>query len=119
MDILIFYPYQSHCIEALNHPNDSFQRELLKLLGKQVIDDELKGILWDRCLAIWLNTKKISSVRIKALEILIPLAIKYPELHHEWLSVNTQAHIDHLSPGIRKSSLKLLQNLPPISNINH
>ncbi len=99
------------CISALKYQHHGFQREILKLIQKIDIEDDLTGILWDTCLSLWLNTKNKPSTRIKALELLTPIAVKYPSLRIEFLELNTRAHIEALSPGIRRSCLKIIQLL--------
>ena len=97
-------------IDSLDCKKDGHQRELLKLLLKLKIKNNLTTKLWDCCLKIWLNINKQSSVRIKAFEHLVNISIEYPDLKNEIFLLTKNEHIDILSKGIRISTYKKLNS---------
>jgi len=98
-------------IDAIDGKKDGYQRELLKIIYKMDIPEELEGALFDKCSNIWEVTKKSSSVRIMAFRIMIGIAKKYPELKNDLLFFTQQHYTETLSPGIKKSLLKMTGTL--------
>ncbi len=98
-------------IQSLNHKKDGHQRELLKIIYRMDVPEELEGVLFDKCVSIWESTKKTPSVRIMAFKVLIKTAVKYPALKNE-LKLLTQKHYtESLSPGIKRSLTKMISLL--------
>ena len=104
-------PYIKDYIEAVKNKKDGHQRELLKLLDKMEIPEDIEGYLFDVCVSIWEQVNKISSVRITALRIIFGIAKKYPELNNEIEFFTHKRFIDTLSPGIKWSFYKMKKNL--------
>ncbi|MFT6802709.1 MAG: hypothetical protein ACI9GM_001054 [Salibacteraceae bacterium] len=103
--------HAQHIIDILSTKEDGHQRELLKLLAKIEISEELEGVLFDKCVTIWEAVEKSPSVRIIAFRILVKVAKKYPEMKNE-IEFLTQSHYtDPLSPGIKRSLEKVYQSL--------
>ncbi len=104
-------PYTERMVQSIPGRKDGHQRELLKLLQKVDLDDDLEGWLFDHCMSIWEAIGKTPSVRIVAFRMLAKIAGKYPELVHE-LSILTQnEYTETLSPGVKRSLKKIAENL--------
>ncbi len=103
--------HASKIIEILNTKEDGHQRELLKLLDKIEIDEELEGILFDKCVTIWEAVEKSPSVRVVAFRVLAQVAIKYPEMKNELAFLTQDHYVDSLSPGIKRSLKKTIEKL--------
>ena len=104
-------PYVGSMIEMLDKTKDGHQRELLKILNKSKLTEEQESQLFDACINIWSEIGKSPSVRITAFKILASTSNKYPPLKNE-LKLLTQPHFfDDLTPGIRRSFLRLAEDL--------
>lgn len=85
-------PYCNVLLQIVpNAKPDGFQRELLRLIQKSGIEEENIGEITNICFDIWESVKKIPSVRIIALKILIEVSDLYPELKQELLLI-TENH---------------------------
>jgi len=103
---------QSHVkyfMEIVETKKDGHQRELLKILNKMDIDEEIEGHLFDICMTIWETITKSPSVRIKAFEILTKIAKKHPELNNEIEFLSENHYTKTLSPGIKRSVEKFIK----------
>jgi hypothetical protein len=90
-------------IQTIKTRKDGHQRELLKILNKMDIDEDIEGYLFDICMTIWETITKSPSVRIKAFETLTKIAKKYPELNNEIEFLSEDHYTKTLSPGIKRS----------------
>lgn len=99
----------STMIKQLNSFKEGQQRNLINILLKMEIPEEYEGLLFDSCVAIWLDIKKQSSVRIKAFEVIVQIAKKYPELNNEVDSLTDKRFVEPLSAGIKRSFYKLIR----------
>jgi len=104
-------PFIKNLINALDGKKDGYQRELLKIIQRMDIPDELEGILFDKCTGIWEVTKKSPSARIAAFKILIDTANKHPELKKDIQFLTEQHYTQTLSPGIKRSLKKMMKEL--------
>ena len=95
-------------IGLLEIDHNGFQREILKILLRMKLDDDQEGNLYDKCIQIWKNIHKQSSVRSFAFRYLIKVLNKYPELKPEIDFLTSDEYLEPLSPGIKKSLLRLL-----------
>jgi hypothetical protein len=88
---------------------DGHQRELLKLLEKSAIPENLEGKVYDICATLWENTAKIPSVRMVAIRIMWEITHKYPELQREMEFYVQEHYLEDLSPGIRNSIHRMIK----------
>ncbi|WP_157366686.1 hypothetical protein [Aquimarina agarilytica] len=97
--------YVDRYIECLskikNH--DGHQRQLLIILDKMRLNEVQEGKLFDSCMTIWEDIKKIPSTRIRAFWMLLKISDNYPELKEELLHFTTDYYTNTLSPGIKVS----------------
>ncbi|MCG9880513.1 MAG: hypothetical protein MH472_07940 [Bacteroidia bacterium] len=98
-------------LAVLPKKKDGHQRELLKLLKLVNLTEEWESQLYDICFNIWIQLHKSPSVRYTALEYLLDLVKKYPELLHELEMVLEDEYLETLSPGIGKMVRKRLHLL--------
>jgi hypothetical protein len=94
-------------IKSVKTKNDGHQRELLKILDKIKISEKNEGYLFDTALTIWEDVAKTPSVRITAFKTIIKIVKKYPELINEINSFTQKHYTENLSPGIKRSFIKL------------
>lgn len=104
-------PFIDKIIEVLPSKKDGHQRELLKLLEKLKLGDDQEGVLYDVCISIWQKTGKSPSVRSFAFRFIHKMVLKYPELKSEVKHFTQDEYLKSLSPGIKKSMVKLLDGL--------
>ncbi|WP_010523084.1 hypothetical protein [Aquimarina agarivorans] len=83
--------------------NDGHQRQLLIILDQMKLSKIQEGKLFDCCMTIWEDVKKIPSTRIRAFWMLLKIAKNYPELKVELLHFTTEYYNETLSPGIKIS----------------
>jgi hypothetical protein len=94
----------------LSESADNQKRELLKILWLMDIDETLEGLLFDQCVAIWEQISHQPSVRFNAFKLLLKIAKKHPEVNEEISALTEAQYIDTLSPGARKSVLKMIRS---------
>lgn len=104
-----FSPYLEKLLNAIPNKKDGHQRELIKLLFLVDWGDKMEGELYEYCSQIWLQIHKSPSVRVEAMEVLLRISNKYPELKQELNLLLQDAFLETLSPGIKNSLLKRLQ----------
>lgn len=98
-------------IDAIPTKGDGHQRELLKILLRMELDEDQEGILFDHCLSIWESTKKQPSVRSLALQTIVRIVQNYPDLSREVTFLTRDHYLQSLSPGIKSSVLKMIEEL--------
>jgi hypothetical protein len=103
--------YIKSIVDNLGDKEDGHQRELLKILLKMDISEECEGILFDHCMDIWEQINKAPSVRINALQFIIKIANKHPELTKEIKFLAEDHYLESFSPGAKRSVLKLINQL--------
>lgn len=95
-------------IQALPEKKDGHKRELLKLISLANWDEKMEGELFELCQHIWVQLQHSASLRVIAMEVLLRITHKYPELKQELALLLTDEYIDTLTPGIRRSLMKRL-----------
>lgn len=104
-------PHIQSLIEGLTNKKDGHQRELLKILILMELTEKQESILLDFCIQLWKEIQKTPSVRFTAFRFMHSIILKYPELKNEIKFYTEKKYIETLSPGIKKSINKLIQNL--------
>jgi hypothetical protein len=97
-------------ILAIETKKGGHQRELLKILLKMELDDDQEGMLFDTCLGIWEQTRLQPSIRYTAFCFILNVARKHPDLISEIKFLTGQQYLDTLSPGIKNSVKKMIEN---------
>jgi hypothetical protein len=98
-------------ISVLPYRNDSQQRELMMILDKMEISEELEGILFNHCVGLWEQTRKKTAIRSRAFAIMMKIGRKYPELMHEIGFLAEEKYLDTLSVAARKGIGRILQEV--------
>jgi len=98
-------------ILAIENKKGGHQRELLKILLKMDLEEDQEGLLFDTCLTIWEQTRLQPSVRYTAFYYIINVALKHPELINEIRFLAADQYLDTLSPGIKNSVKRMVENL--------
>ncbi len=98
-------------LKRIDGKKDGHQREFLKLLMKMELTEKQEGILFDKCITIWEDISKSSSVRATAFLIIVNTVKKYPELFIEIEFLTQNHYVETLSPGIRNSIVKTFREL--------
>lgn len=103
--------YLDEIIHVLPYKEDGHQRELLKVLMGMKLSEEQEIYLFDHCVTLWESTRKIPSIRVAALTMMVNIARRYPELSGEVLAVSQSQYLQSLSPGIRRSAKGMIRSL--------
>ena len=103
--------YVKTIIDTISDKNDNQQRELLIILQQMDLDEELDGLLFNHCAALWKKTNKKPSVRLNAFKVIVIIAQKYPGLSHEIVLLSNDQFLESLSPGVRKSIAQMIKVL--------
>jgi hypothetical protein len=106
-------PHLPVFISVLQGKRDGHQRELLKIIERLKIKEDQEGELFDICMGIWENPGKSPSARITAFRTMFGMAKKYPELLQELHFLLQEHYTETLSPGIRHSLQKMLDESGP------
>jgi len=101
--------YVKNIIETIAIRNDDQQRELLIILQKMEIDEELEGLLFNHCVTVWEKINKKPSVRLNAFKVIVKIAHKHPGLSHEITFLTQDQYMDSLSASVKKSISKLIK----------
>jgi len=104
--------YIDRIIETLNTVQDGHLRELLKILLMMKLNEKQEGLLYNLCVSVWEKVGKRPSVRYTALKMMVKIIKKYPELRSELNLLTQKEYLESLSPGVKKSLMKLLKQLP-------
>jgi hypothetical protein len=99
--------YLKFIIEIISFRNDDQQREILIILQKMEIPEELEGLLFSHCVKVWGTINKKPSVRFNAFKMMAKIAQKHPGLSREIDFLTQDQYLDSLSPTVRKSVLNL------------
>jgi len=100
-------PFIPKIVECLETKRDGHQRELLKILLRMELSEEHEGYLFDLCMNVWEKIGKAPSVRHNAFRMIVRIASKYPELLNDIAFITQSHYIDSLSPGVRRSVMKM------------
>ncbi|GAA4840755.1 hypothetical protein GCM10023331_27190 [Algivirga pacifica] len=98
-------------IATLPDKSDGYQRELLKRIQELTLNEEQEGELFDYAVQIWESIGKIPSVRSMAMNLMLAIIQKYPELKEELTYLLEEEYLSTLSPGIRKGLEKRVGQL--------
>ena len=90
---------------------DGQQRDLLRILSRMNLDDEMEGLYFDTCVSLWEQIGKIPSVRYTALKGIVEIAKKYPEMVDEVKLLTQDHYLDELSPGVKHSAKRMMKEL--------
>lgn len=108
-------PYVKNIIDILSIRNDNIQRELLIILHKMEINEEIEGLLFNHCVSIWEKINKMPSVRHNAFKVIVKIAKKHPDLYHEINFLTHDQYLDSLSAGVKNSISKMIIQFKPFS----
>jgi len=98
-------PFILKIIKSIHEKEAGHQRELLKIAIKFKWTKKQEGFLFDICIKIWEDINIKSGTRYYAMEILLKICKKYPELKNEINYLFEDYYLKNLSPGIRNSIL--------------
>ncbi len=109
----LILPYNNAIIKNLQSiRNKSAKSTLLAAYAKLDLpdDDELLGILVERCFDIMSYPNDIASLKIYAIEILYKISQIYPELKHE-LSLTIKNHFENCLPSFYSRGRTILDKI--------
>jgi hypothetical protein len=104
-------PYINGIISTVSTKSDDHQRELLKILQKMELNNEVEGILFNVCVSVWEKINKKPSVRFNAFKMIIKIVQNHPELINEIDFITEKQYIDSLSSSAKKSIFKMVNGL--------
>ncbi len=104
-------PRVEEIINVIDNKNDNHQRELLKILLLIDLDEKHESYLFNLCMNIWEQIGKQPSVRFIAFKFITKIVKKYPELSKEIIFLTEDHYMETLSPGVRKSVLKMMRGI--------
>ena len=99
-------PFVLKIIKSIPEKEAGHQRELLKITTKYQWTKKQEGFLFDICIKLWIDITIKSGTRYYAMEILLKISKKYPELKNEINYLFGDNYLKSLSPGIRSNILK-------------
>lgn len=98
-------------IAAIDKKKDGHQRELIKLIIKNKLNEDQEGLLFDACMNIWETPSKSPSVRYFAFQFIVSIVKKHPALKQEIDFLTQPEYLESLSPGIRKGLEKRIKEM--------
>jgi len=104
-------PYVKNIIDTIETKNDDHQRELLKILYQMELNEEYEGFLFNVCLTVWEKINKKPSVRLTSFKFMVKIAEKHPDLVQELIFLAQNQYLDTLSPVVKRSISKMLNEL--------
>ena len=102
--------HAQNIIDTLDEVADGHKRDLINVLCQVDLDEELEGVLFDRCINIWCKLDGIPSVRATAFKLILLVTRKYPDLYNEVVLLTQDPYLETLSPGIRRSIQKQIKS---------
>ncbi|MCP5063059.1 MAG: hypothetical protein GY936_11435 [Ignavibacteriae bacterium] len=103
--------YIKKIINSVATKNDGHQREIIKILLQLELTEKQEGILFNICMNLWEQIDKKPSVRFTALNFIIKIAKKHPELSDEIKFLTQNHYLETLSPGIKRSVQRMMKEL--------
>jgi hypothetical protein len=103
--------YVEKIIDALQTKPDDQVRELLIILQRMELSDEIEGKLFDICVNIWEKLGKQPSVRYNAFKLMVKIIKKHPDLSKEILFLTESHYTDSLSDTVKKSISKMIAGI--------
>ena len=103
--------YIDSIVKSLKDKDDGHQRELLKILYRMKPKEKHDGILLNHCIDIWQQIDKTPSVRFNALNFIIKIVKKHPDLSREITFLIQDQYLETLSPGVKKSISRMMREL--------
>ena len=104
-------PHIKTMLKAITTKEDGHQRELIKILAKITLSEDFEGDFFNVCMTIWEARHKGSSVRVTAFKTIVATAKRHPELIQEIEFLTDDHFTETLSPGIRRSVLRMKSEL--------
>jgi hypothetical protein len=101
--------YIKDIISSILEKSDGHKRELLKILLQMEISEEYEGILFNVCMNLWEKIYNQPSVRFNAFKMIVKIAKNHPGLSHELFFLTQDQYMDSLSPGVKKSISKIME----------
>lgn len=95
-------------VNALSNKNDGHKRELIKILLHFELNEEHEGYIYEICSKLWQSNNN-PSIRCTALKFILKSAKMHPDLKNEIFYLTQDQYMETLSPGVRKSVLKMLK----------
>ena len=105
-------PFVAPALDRFMEFNESQKREWLRTLLDQQISEDEEGKLFDLCINEWKKIHNHPALRSTAIQHLIKIIKKFPELKGELNHLMEAAYLESLSPAIKKSAMKQWQSLP-------
>ena len=103
--------YTAKIIDILPEIIDRQARELLIILQKMELSDELEGRLFDICITIWKKTGKQPSLRYNAFKLMTGIVKKHPALVTELKFLTETQYTESLSENVKKSVSGMLEEV--------
>jgi len=103
--------YIKRIIETLKVTGDSQLRDLLIILEKMELDENIQGELFEICVDVWEKIGKKASLRYNAFKLIVKTANKYPELYNEVKYLTQDQYTDSFSKTAQKSIFKMISEL--------
>lgn len=100
-------PRINDILTAVMSKVDGHQREFIKLLSRMKMSEDQQSIFFDQCVNIWKSIEKKPATRIFAYQFMINMRKKFPELKAEIDFLSQEHYTESLSPGIKKSFIRL------------
>ena len=102
------FPLIDELISMIPKRTESHQRETINVLSKMTLNDEQEGKMFDLCMTLWENLNKPPAIRYVAFKFIYTVCEKYPDLNSELEFICQEQYLETLSPGIKKSIMKLI-----------
>lgn len=103
--------YIESIVNCLKEKEDAHQRELLKILYKMKISEKYEGQIFDVCMNLWVQITKDPSIRITAFKFIVKIAKNHTDLLNEISHLTQDQYLESLSPGAKKSVLKMMKEI--------
>lgn len=104
-------PFLPQMVNILPHRKENQQRELMMILQRMDLDEDLEGLLFGHCCKIWEQTRLQPSIRVNAIRLLVKIVKNHPELRPELQFLTQPQFLNTLSKGVKWSVEKLLQKI--------
>jgi hypothetical protein len=101
--------YLKNIVCNLTSRNYNHQRELLIILQKMKLNDEIEGILFKVCVSVWEKIDKKPSVRFNAFKMIVKIAQKHPDLSYEVYLLTENHYLDSFSTTVRRSIARMIK----------
>jgi hypothetical protein len=108
----LIMPYLPEMVKMLDEPHhDAILRNTIRILQDIDIPEEIEGEVYEKCFNLFNDPKRAIAIRVFAMSVCTNVAIKYPELKEELVSLIQIYNTSDAKPAYKSRAKMCLNRL--------